>query len=407
MLVCRMGVTRALGLTIAALALALGLGGCSSPKIVARSAKAETSQVQQIQDYEESERLAQERQDKTFDYYNSLGLDLPKLKVSDYQGFEQIKPDLEQKLGFEVPLPLRITDQIKYFTAKVTRGKSNAWDKLSVLHGVIYDSSDPDIKNMHSPSELTKQYFAAGKLSGACVSLSNLFIACALTIQEVQEAYLCIVIKDEDGKDYQIRHASERDGYAHACAIVKVNGQWKIIDVTRARGFDIQYQEVKLKNYVELVSNFIIGKGNEARWNGAEVSEQYKANENALKLNPDDTLALAFFVRSFPRELDSRAFLYACKMNDLEQNRFDSLTVLAYAYNRIGELDCALETITDSLHICSTFPPAYDVKSKILFNMKRYEEAKVAIEQALEIWPGKLEYESQLNSINWSLQKKQ
>jgi len=347
--------------------------------------------VPEIQDIAESVTDAQLRLDELVGYH----VYDRHFALNDEQEMKRYFSCLEEWLDVKLENPLAANDTVKKFAELHTITSRNQASKARYLykyihnHHVYFSNSRTlpgdtiqlfqdtmegvksiytiHIKKGKNGFQLRKEKMVG--LFGDCFSLSCLYVACLRSLG-IKDAYICTVTIDRRGQNYLEKMANKM-GIGHACAVVKINGSYVVVDVLAPEGYNYPYREIRVLNDVETVTEYYRGV--------RELRDMPFPLRKLVEIHPFEyeTRLHVADNSSGQEALDNAQMAVALDRNYL------TLANLAKEYLANKEFKKAEKYILESIELCHRYNVAHGLHAKILYDTGRYREARKAVETAL------------------------
>jgi len=206
-------------------------------------------------------------------------------------------------------------------------------------------------------------------LFGDCFSLSCLYVACLRGLG-IKDSYICTVTIDQKGLNYLEKMANKM-GIGHACAVVKIDGHFVIVDVLAPEGYDYPYQKIRVLNDIEVMTEYFRGV--------RKIKDMPFQLRKLVEIHPFEyETRLHVSDNSIGKEaLDNARMAVTLDRNYL------TLTTLAQEYLANKDYKRAERYILESLAMHPRYNVAHGLHAKILYDTGRFGEALKAVETAL------------------------
>ena len=348
--------------------------------------------VPQKQDITESVNEAQQRLDELVDYH----VYDRHFALNDEQEMKRYFSCLEEWLEVKLVNPLAANETVEKFAEGLTFNRGSSERKARYLHKYIHNHHVYFSGSRTLPGETIQLYqdtmngvrsiytihVKKGKngfqlrkekmvgLFGDCFSLSCLYVACLRSLG-ITDAYICTVTIDQKGLNY-LEKMANKQGIGHACAVVKIDENFVVVDVLAPEGYKYSYKKIRVLNDVE------------------SVTEHYRGVRGIR----DMPFPLHKLVEVHPFEYETRLHVTDNSMGKealdnarmavaLERN-YLTLTNLAQEYLANKDYKKAEKYILKSIEMHPRYNVAHGLHAKILYDTDRFREALEAVDIALK-----------------------
>lgn len=334
---------------------------------------------------------AQKRLDELVDYH----VYDRHFALNDEQEMKRYFACLEEWLDVNLNNPLAHNETVEKFAGGLTFNRGSPESKARYLYKFIHNHHVYFSSSRTLPGETIKIYQDTMKgvrsvyavhvkedkngfqlkkekmigLFGDCFSLSCLYVA-SLRSLGITDAYICTVTIDQKGLNYLDKMANKA-GIGHACAVVKIDGNFVVVDVLAPDGYGYSYREIRVLNDVETVTEHYRGV-REQRDMPFPLRKLVEIHpfEFETRLHVSDN-------SSGQEALDHARMAVALKRNYL------TLAKLALEYLANKDYMKAEKYILESIELCCRYSVAHGVHAKIFYDTKRYTEALKAVKTAI------------------------